>query len=330
MPISSYFKGHYLHDFLSFLERHRIAYRHLDNYCTIFEQARRDKQAHIPSEMFMKWVNELFPDGNAPLPILEMFTHSPLDMVSEIIAHAKDLPEAIGLLQSTFRENSSVLTLEVYPNCENLWVFDLKRPFKSAANNHAMAELMKASMVHQLVHHFTRGKPLSVGITSHHRIPPPLLHHFAQTRFLNRQAHVYLVYAHQAIGHHLPSSFHFKPATASWCIRRYVQRLIEQNFKNHPVREEMIAKSLDISTRQLQRQLHEKGTSFRALMAEIRKDHACKYLRETTLSIEEIAFKLGYSASAHFSRAFKNQVGLTPLAYRQQHLADQTTRPGEA
>ncbi len=327
MPISSYFKGNYLHHFLSFLERQQIPYRHLDHYCVLFEQARREKDVHIPSEMFIKWVNELFPDGNAPLPILQMFTSAPLDMVQDIIANADDLVQAINQLQSAFRESSSVLTLEVYANCDNLWVFDLKRPFKQASQSHALAELMKASMVHQLVHHFTGHLPLSIGITSDQPIPQNLRQHFTRTRFVNQQAHIYLIYPHQAIGEHLPAAYRFKPETPTWCIQRYVTRLIEQSLESQRIREDMVAKSLAISTRQLQRQLQEKGTSFRQLVSEIRIQQACYYLQHTRLTIEEIAFKLGYSAPAHFSRAFKTQLGITPLAYRQQALNAPDTAP---
>jgi AraC-like DNA-binding protein len=305
---------------LSFLERQQIPYRHLDHYCALFEQARRDKDVHIPSEMFIKWLNELFPDGNAPLPLLQMFTDTPLDMIQEIITKAQALPEAIYQLQNAFRESSSVLTLEVYPNCDDLWVFDLKRPFKQASQSHALAELMKASMVHQLVHHFSQSHPLSIGITSEQPIPQPLRQHFIHTRFVNQQAHIYLIYPHQAIGDQLPAAYHFKPETPTWCIKRYVTRLIEQSLENQRIREDMVAKSLAISTRQLQRQLQEKGTSFRQLVSEIRIQQACYYLQHTRLTIEEMAFKLGYSAPAHFSRAFKTQLGITPLAYRQRSL----------
>jgi YesN/AraC family two-component response regulator len=44
---------------------------------------------------------------------------------------------------------------------------------------------------------------------------------------------------------------------------------------------------------------------------------ACELLLENTdQTITQIAFGVGFTASAHFSRAFKRQVGVTPRAYR--------------
>ena len=47
-----------------------------------------------------------------------------------------------------------------------------------------------------------------------------------------------------------------------------------------------------------------------------RVQEAKQLLRETTLSITEIAFELGFTSSQYFSIVFKRYTGLTPTAYR--------------
>lgn len=48
----------------------------------------------------------------------------------------------------------------------------------------------------------------------------------------------------------------------------------------------------------------------------LRMTAACHYLTETTLSVGEIASRLGFSDQSFFSSAFKKQLGVYPLAFR--------------
>ncbi len=54
-------------------------------------------------------------------------------------------------------------------------------------------------------------------------------------------------------------------------------------------------------------------------MKEIRTDYAKRLLSTTNLTILEISYKLGYSSISHFSKLFKQEVGLTPSEYRERH-----------
>lgn len=47
---------------------------------------------------------------------------------------------------------------------------------------------------------------------------------------------------------------------------------------------------------------------------------ARELLETTNLSMTEVAFEVGFSESAHFSRLFQREVGMTPRAYRQNRL----------
>ncbi len=79
-----------------------------------------------------------------------------------------------------------------------------------------------------------------------------------------------------------------------------------------------IAKRLAISPRTLRRRLSEEGYTFQAAKNLAREKHAKYFLSHTTLTLSEIAFKLGYSELSAFSRAFRAWTDLTPQSYRQQ------------
>jgi AraC-like DNA-binding protein len=53
-------------------------------------------------------------------------------------------------------------------------------------------------------------------------------------------------------------------------------------------------------------------------MDDTRRRFALSYLKDRRNSLAEIAFLLGYSEAAAFTRAFKRWTGLTPVAYRRQ------------
>ncbi|MBW4483419.1 MAG: AraC family transcriptional regulator [Tildeniella torsiva UHER 1998/13D] len=79
---------------------------------------------------------------------------------------------------------------------------------------------------------------------------------------------------------------------------------------------EAIARTLNLSTRQLQRELHSEGTSFQRLLNETRRELALRYVQNPAVSIHDMAFLLGFSEPSAFHRAFKRWTGQTPRSYR--------------
>ncbi|NNG40162.1 helix-turn-helix domain-containing protein [Flexivirga sp. ID2601S] len=74
---------------------------------------------------------------------------------------------------------------------------------------------------------------------------------------------------------------------------------------------------LAVSSRTLQRALHQEGTSFKAVLASTRENLARHYLTRDDLRTAEIAFLLGYNDTTSFYRAFKTWTGVTPDTARQ-------------
>jgi AraC-like DNA-binding protein len=79
-----------------------------------------------------------------------------------------------------------------------------------------------------------------------------------------------------------------------------------------------VAKRLKTTPRTLRRQLRSQNTSFRELSDEFRVHAALRYLRETTMTMEDIAFALGFSDSANFRHAFRRWTGKAPQEFRRE------------
>ncbi|MES3021535.1 MAG: AraC family transcriptional regulator [Pseudomonadota bacterium] len=79
---------------------------------------------------------------------------------------------------------------------------------------------------------------------------------------------------------------------------------------------EATAVALCMSAASLQRYLAKEGTTFQSLKDKLRRDMAITYLNTTTMSLTELADKLGFSESAGFQRAFKAWTGSAPGSYR--------------
>ena len=72
--------------------------------------------------------------------------------------------------------------------------------------------------------------------------------------------------------------------------------------------------------RTLRRRLTEEGTSFREILDQLRIEVAIKYLRDTQMTIDDIAHALGFSETSNFRQAFRRWKEASPQQFRQQFL----------
>jgi AraC-like DNA-binding protein len=77
-----------------------------------------------------------------------------------------------------------------------------------------------------------------------------------------------------------------------------------------------IAREIGMSPRTLQRRLEEAGTTYQALLDEVRRQSARRLLRNTDLDAGEVAFLLGFEEMNSFTRAFQAWEGTTPTRWR--------------
>jgi AraC-like DNA-binding protein len=93
----------------------------------------------------------------------------------------------------------------------------------------------------------------------------------------------------------------------------------------------VIARRLGVSLRTLHRKLSDEGTSYGALLKDIRMDYAMHALEREGLTIDELSRRLGFSRSNAFFKAFKRWTGSTPGAARRESVpppvAERESRP---
>ncbi len=99
-----------------------------------------------------------------------------------------------------------------------------------------------------------------------------------------------------------------------------VSLAIIKKFDGTTPRIQDIARSLGFSVRSIQLQLNKDHTTFKDLLAIIRKNMAESYLKNPSFSISDISYALGFSEPVSFHLAFKKWTGQTPGVYRKQHL----------
>lgn len=81
-----------------------------------------------------------------------------------------------------------------------------------------------------------------------------------------------------------------------------------------------VCKRLYVSRRTLQRKLKDEGRTFQEVLDETRTDLSHHYLKKPELSVDEIAYLLGFRDPGSFYRAFLGWTGLTPAAVRNQSI----------
>jgi len=81
---------------------------------------------------------------------------------------------------------------------------------------------------------------------------------------------------------------------------------------------EKLAKQLSIHVRTMNRRLLAAGTSFRKLLDETRFELARRMLKNSRLTVCQIADSLGYADSRAFTRAFRRWSGVSPGQWRKR------------
>ncbi|WP_319240145.1 AraC family transcriptional regulator [uncultured Propionivibrio sp.] len=78
-----------------------------------------------------------------------------------------------------------------------------------------------------------------------------------------------------------------------------------------------LALALCMSQRSLQRRLAALGLTFQGILDETRHELARRYLDDSSKSVTEITFLLGFSEQSAFTRAFRRWSGMSPTGYRE-------------
>ena len=99
---------------------------------------------------------------------------------------------------------------------------------------------------------------------------------------------------------------------------RRVEAELEPLLASGTIRIERVARALGCSRQTLYRRLKAEGQTFAQVLDELRRRRALQLVRDAALPVKEIAWRLGFSDPAAFSRAFKRWTGKSPQAFRAQ------------
>ena len=77
-----------------------------------------------------------------------------------------------------------------------------------------------------------------------------------------------------------------------------------------------LAEQLGVGERTLQRKLAEHGITYKELLQRVREDVALRGLESEAVSVQELAYQLGFNSTAAFSRAFRRWRGMAPSEWQ--------------
>lgn len=95
-----------------------------------------------------------------------------------------------------------------------------------------------------------------------------------------------------------------------------VRRVILQNFSSTVPQLTDVVTYLHVTPRTLQRKLQEEGTSFQHITESVKSELAIGLLKNRSLTVNEVAYRLGYAEPSVFRRAFKKWTGVSPKGYK--------------
>jgi len=99
-------------------------------------------------------------------------------------------------------------------------------------------------------------------------------------------------------------------------IVNWVRGLVIKNLSSGTLSKTSIASQLHMSPRNLQFKLAAQDTSYQEILDTTRRELALAYIEQRRLAITEIAYLLGFTDSANFTRAFRRWTGKSPSEFR--------------
>ena len=96
-----------------------------------------------------------------------------------------------------------------------------------------------------------------------------------------------------------------------------VRAIVVEDLSSFALNKQRVADKLCMSARSLQMKLAARDTSFQEVLDSTRHSLALGYMDQSTISITEAAYLLGFSEVSNFTRAFKRWTGKSPRDYRQ-------------
>ena len=97
--------------------------------------------------------------------------------------------------------------------------------------------------------------------------------------------------------------------TGHGTLRSLVENEVQKLLPHGKANRQRVAKALELSERMLSQRLAEEGTSYNDVVDRLRRSLALEYIKETSISLAQIAWLLGYEGPTSFNYAFARWTG---------------------
>ena len=115
----------------------------------------------------------------------------------------------------------------------------------------------------------------------------------------------------------LPAHQEADTETSSRAIVFRIRTLLQEHYAQ-PLSLRQMSERFHIDMSYLSSLFHEEtGKTFTQYLTELRVQHACEYLRTTSLSNARIAQLCGFASDSYLKKVFRKVMGMTPSAYRE-------------
>ncbi|WP_430462002.1 AraC family transcriptional regulator [Thalassolituus sp. LLYu03] len=101
-------------------------------------------------------------------------------------------------------------------------------------------------------------------------------------------------------------------------FREMTERAIGPLLNGQTPTLEQVAQRLNMAPWTVRRRLTDEGCNFQQVLNDTRRDLAVSYVRDTSLTLGEIAYLLGFGSATAFQRAFKRWTGEAPGRFRER------------
>ena len=126
-------------------------------------------------------------------------------------------------------------------------------------------------------------------------------------------------WCHRRLAVPLSTAPHNVPDPVPPSLRSALEGVLPALLTEHsPELKVRVAQTLGLSLPDIENALRRQSTSLAQEIRRVRLHLAKQELARSTTPISEVAYQLGFSDAANFTRFFKNDAGLTPRAYRKE------------
>lgn len=168
-------------------------------------------------------------------------------------------------------------------------------------------------------------QPGEIGLSTHHAPCRAIREQLPDTRILTSQPCSYIAIENELLSRPplirdnatpIVSQDSFDPVATDFAYS--LKQVLQTYLRESDLSIEFAADLCNISKRSLQRRLTEAGTRYSEVLDQARFNAASELLQNPDIKITDVAHELGYSDSAHFTRAFRRTAGVAPRRYRKQ------------